>query len=250
MLGSDQVDDELQFFLAGVSTDVDRRVRTVVVNDVRRATEQVVHHAVDSFFVARDDPRREYDRISLFNFGVFVIINRSARQRRHWFALGAADEDANLFRWEILHLPGMNQHALGDLYVTQVFGDFGRILHRAADETDLSAVLPRHVDRQLDAVNGRREAGDEQASLGAGKHLFKLAMNRALARRVALALDVGGILQQCQHPFFAILCETVQVEETIIGRRGIDLKVAGMQHDTERRVDSEGDTIHQAVRHL
>ena len=245
-----QVDDELQFFLAGVSADVHRRVRAVVVDDVRFAAEQVVHHAEDGFFVAGDDARRQYDGVALFDFGVLVVVHRRPRQRRHGLALRAADEDADFLGREVLHFAGMNQHAFGDLDITQVFGDLGGILHGAADETDFAAVLARHVDGQLDAVNRRREAGDEQAPLGAGKHFFELAAHGAFARRVALALDVGGILQQRQHSFFAILGETVQIEEAVVGRRWIDLEVAGMQHDAERRVDGERNAIDQAVRDL
>jgi hypothetical protein len=74
------------------------------------------------------------------------------------------------------------------------------------------------------------------------KHLFKLAANRALTRRVAFALDVGGILQQRQYPLFAVLGETVQVEEAVVGGRRVNFEVAGMQHDTERRVDGERNT--------
>ena len=144
----------------------------------------------------------------------------------------------------------MDQHALGDLDITQIFSDLGGAVHGAADKTDFAAVVARHVDRQLDAVNGGREAGDEQTPLGAGKHLVELAPDSALARSVTLALDVGGILQQRQHSFFAVLGETVQVEEAVVGGRRVDLEVAGMQHDANRRVDSECDTIDQAVRYL
>ena len=134
--------------------------------------------------------------------------------------------------------------------VSEVFGDLGGILHRAADETNLAPVLARHVDGQLDAMNRRREAGDEQAPLGADKDFFKLAMHRAFAGRVALALDVGRILQERQHAFFAVLGKAVQIEQAVVGGRGIDLEIAGMQHHAERRVDGERHAIDQAVRHL
>src|SRR5208283_4861165 len=51
----DQVDDELEFFLAGVSADVDRRRSSVFVDDVGFAAEEVIDHAVDRFLVAGDD---------------------------------------------------------------------------------------------------------------------------------------------------------------------------------------------------
>ena len=55
----------------------------------------------------------------------------------------------------------VNQHAFGDLDVAEVFGDFRRVVHGAADEADLPAVLARHIDGQLDAVNGGRETRDK-----------------------------------------------------------------------------------------
>ena len=42
----------------------------------------------------------------------------------------------------------------------------------------------------------------------------------------------------------------MQVEEAVVGGRGIDLEIAGMQHDAKRRMDGERDAINQAVRHL
>ena len=52
ILRLDQVDDELQLFLAGMSADVYRRRRTVVVDDVRIAAEEVIDHAIDRLLVA------------------------------------------------------------------------------------------------------------------------------------------------------------------------------------------------------
>ena len=42
----------------------------------------------------------------------------------------------------------------------------------------------------------------------------------------------------------------MQVEKFIIGGRGIDFEIAGVNDDAERRVDGERDAVHQAVRHL
>ena len=51
----DQVDDQLQLFLAGVSADVHRRLRAIVVDDVRIAPEEVIDHAIDGFLIAGND---------------------------------------------------------------------------------------------------------------------------------------------------------------------------------------------------
>src|SRR5438552_11068920 len=104
----DQVDDELQFFLAGMAADVDRRVRSVVVNHVGFAAKEVIDHAIDGLLVAGDDARREHDRVALLDFRVLVIVDRGAREGGHRFALGSADHHAYFFGREILHLPGID----------------------------------------------------------------------------------------------------------------------------------------------
>ena len=114
-----QIDDQLQLFLAGVSADVDRRRRSVVVDHVRLAPEQVIDHPVDGLLVAGNDARRQHHGVALFDLGVLVIVHRGARERRHRFALRPADQHADLFRREILHLAGMDQQALGNLDVIQ-----------------------------------------------------------------------------------------------------------------------------------
>src|SRR5258708_6133934 len=111
-------------------------------------------------------------------------------------------------------------------------------------------MLARHVNRQLDAMNRRREARDKQTPLGADKHLFKLAMNRALTWRVTLALDVSRILQESQHSLFAVLRKTVQIKQPVVSRSRVNFEVARMQHHAKRGVDGQGDAIDQAMRYL
>ena len=68
----------------------------------------MVDHPVDRFFVAGDDAAREDDGVSLFDLGVLVIVDSGAGERGHRLALSAADEHANFFRREILHLAGID----------------------------------------------------------------------------------------------------------------------------------------------
>ena len=245
-----QVDDQLQFFLAGVAADVHRRRRAVVVNDVRLAPEQVVNHAIDGFLVARNDPRREHHRVALFDLGVLVIVHRSARERRHGLALRPTDQHADFFRRKILHLAGMDQQALGNLDVTKILGDLRGVVHRAPGKRHFAPVLPGHLDRQLDAMDRGRETRDEQAPLGVREHFVKLPPHRALARRVAFALDVGRVLEQRQHSGLAVLGEGVQIKQAVVGGRRINFEIAGVNDHAQRSVDGQRHAIHQAVRDL
>src|SRR5581483_1181328 len=64
-------------------------------------------------------------------------------------------------------------------------------------------------------------------------------------------LDVGRVLQQRKHaPLFSVLCKRMKVEKAIIGACGINFEIARMDHHSKGRMDSEGDAIHKAVRHL
>ena len=144
----------------------------------------------------------------------------------------------------------MNQQPVRDIDVAEVLRDLGRLHHGAADQRDLASVLERQLHRQLDAMDGRREAGDEQLLPGAGEDFLEARAHRAFARRVAAALDVGRILEQRQHAFLAVLGEGVQIEEPVVGGRRIDLEVAGMNQDAQRRMDRQRHAVHQAVRHL
>ena len=83
-----------------------------------------------------------------------------------------------------------------------------------------------------------------------GEHFVELPPHRALAGRVAFALDVGRILEQRQHAGLAVFGEGVQIEQPVVGGRGIDFEVAGMNDHAQRRVDGERHAIHQAVRDL
>ena len=42
----------------------------------------------------------------------------------------------------------------------------------------------------------------------------------------------------------------MQVEKLVVGGRGINFEIAGVQQHAQRRVDSQRHAIHQAVRHL
>ena len=101
--------------------------------------------------------------------------------------------------------PGLMTQAVGNFDVAEVFGDFGGVVHGAAEEGDFASVLVGEFDGEINAVDRRREAGDEKAALGVGEDFVELAADGALAGRVSLALDVGGILKQGQH---AVLCRT------------------------------------------
>ncbi len=150
----DQINNELEFVLAGVAADVDGRVGAIVVDDVGFAAEEVIDHAVDRLLVAGNDARGEHDGVVLFDFGVLMIVDGGAGERGHRLTLRTADEHAHFFRREIFHLAGIDYQAVGDFDVAQIFGDLRRIVHGAADEGDFAAVRVGEFNGQLNAMNG------------------------------------------------------------------------------------------------
>ncbi len=84
---------------------------------------------------------------------------------------------------------------------------------------------------------------------GARKDFVEARTHRALAGRIAGPLHVGRVLQQRQHAALAVLGKRVQIERLVVERREIDLEVAGVDHDADRRLDRQGHAIHQRMSH-
>ncbi len=210
----------------------------------------MIDDAVDRLFVAGNDARGKHHRVPWLDLGVLVVLHRGARERRHGLALRAADQDRHLVGSVVLDLAGMNDEPRRRVDVPEVLRDLGGLRHGAPHQRDLAVVLGSHLHRQLDAMNGRGKARDKKAVFGSREDVLETRAHRPLAGGVSLPLDIGRVLKERQHAAFAVLGKGMQIEEAIVRGRGIDLEVAGMNQDSQRRVDGQRDAIHQAVRHL
>ena len=94
VFGADEVEDEVEFFAEAVTGDMDGR-GAAAVDEVGAAAGEVVHHAADAFFVARDDAAGENDGIAGLNAEVAVVVDGDAGEAGHGFALGAGDDAAD-----------------------------------------------------------------------------------------------------------------------------------------------------------
>src|SRR5947208_5106176 len=144
----------------------------------------------------------------------------------------------------------MYQPSLANLYIAQVFSDLRRTGHGPANERNFAPVLPDEFYRELNAMNRRRKTRNKQPALGAGKNFIKLAAHRSLAGCVAFALNVGAVLKQRKHAFFAVFGKSVKIKKPVVCGCGINFEVAGVNDHAEGRVDRQRNAIHQAVRHL
>ena len=97
-------------------------------------------------------------------------------------------------------------------------------------------------------MNGRAEAGDDHAALGAAEDLFHARTHGALRFGVAGTVGVGGIREQQQHAALAVIGQRVQVEKFVVGGGGIDLEIAGVDDDAEGSRDGQGHGAHDRVR--
>src|SRR5215470_15382270 len=145
----------------------------------------------------------------------------------------------------------MDERSFGDIEISQVEADLSGLSHGTSDQSHLAPVFESQIYGQLDSVDRRGKAGDKQALLGACKDFVEFAANGALARRVTASLNVGGVLKQSKYTaLFTVFRECVQVEQAVIGWRGINLEIAGMDDHAQRRMDAECNTVNQAVGNL
>jgi hypothetical protein len=108
--------------------------------------------------------------------------------------------------------------------------------------------LRRQVDDDLHAVDARGERRDDDHAGRAREDLLERVDDVDLRSGEALAIDVGAVAEQRQHALAAELGEAMEVEELSVERRLVDLEVAGVDEDAERRVDGEPDAVRHAVR--
>jgi hypothetical protein len=109
-------------------------------------------------------------------------------------------------------------------------------------------VLVGQIHGDADAMDGRREAGEQNLLARGGEDVVQARNNGFFARCKAGAVHVGGVLQQAEYTLLAEVGESLQVEGMAVGRRKIDLEVSGVEHDADRGVDGKRHAVDQRVR--
>src|SRR5215471_1796023 len=246
---ANQVQHQAHLLDAAVAGDVDRRIHAAV-HDVGAAAGHVVDHAEDRLLVARNDARAEHHGIALFDGDVFVIVHRDARERGHRLALGAADQDCYLGGCGLHYVLWAQEDTVRNIKQSIRVGDLGDGDHAAADDGHAAAALGSEIEHELDAMDGAREARDDDAALGAVEDFFHARADGALAFGVAGTIGVGGIGEKQEHAALAVVGERVEVEELVVGGSGIDLEIARVDDDAERRGDGDRDRAHDRVRDM
>ena len=145
---------------------------------------------------------------------------------------------------------GGTQHPLRDVDVPEAAADVDVLAHRAADQRDLAAVLLGRVHDLLDAVDVRREAGDDDAALAAREHAVQVRADDRLALRDARAVDVRRVAAQQQQALAAELGQPRHVGRRAADRRLVELVVAGEEDGAERRLERDAARVRDRVRQV
>ena len=101
----------------------------------------------------------------------------------------------------------------------------------------------------LDAVDVGREVGDHDAAWGLAEDALEGAVQVALRARPSLALGVGRVTEQEQHPGVAQAAESLHVGGVAVGWRRVELEVARVDDASDRRVDGQRDRVRDRVAH-
>ena len=238
---------ELELLLARMARDVDALVAPV--DDVGAELQQVVDRLGDELLVARDRRRRDDDRIARHDADLAVIGHRHARKRRHRFALAARRDDDDPAHRIVADLVDVDDCAFRRVDVAELERNVDDIDHAAAEHGHLALIAHRRVDDLLDAMDVRRERRDDDAAAAVVERLVERRTDRALARRMALALRVRRVSHHHEHALVAELRETAEIRHLAVNRRIVELEVARMHDHAERCLDGEADRIWNRMVH-
>src|ERR1041384_6232768 len=141
--------DQLEFFFAGMSADMDRRLASIGIIDFRTPLVKVVHHAANRTFIAGDMSRRQHNRIAFLNFEIFMVVECQSRKRRHRLSLAAAGNDAYLVTRMVANVFGPDHESRRDFEKTKLFGSVCVLVHAASQKAHEPAELFRLIDDEL-----------------------------------------------------------------------------------------------------
>ena len=248
ILGLCQRVDDLELLLARMARNV-QHVRAVV-DDLNALAEELVDDTRDGVLVAGDGARRDDDAVAGADLDLLVLGERHAVQGGHLLALRAGGDDDLLFQRHRLDLVDVDHGVFRRLHVAEVHGDFCHVFHAAARDGDLAPALRRGVHDLLDAVDVGGERRDDDALFAALEQAVKGPAHRALAHRIAWALDVRRIREQRQNALLAELAEAGKVDDLAVDGRRIDLEVARVDNGAKSCVDGKRDRVRDGVVHV
>ena len=236
--------DDLQLLAAGVARDV--QALQLVVDHVGALAVKLVDDAGDGLFIAGNGGSGNDDLIAGLDLHLAVAGEGHTVQGGHIFALRAGGDDDDLVLGQGFDLVDVHQRSLGDVEIAQFRGHLQDVFHAAARNGHLAPVALGNGQDRLNAVHIGGEGGDDDAAFAALEVAVQTVGDDGFRRSIALALDVGGVHQQGIDALLAQVAEAAQISHAVLRRR-IDLKVAGHDHGTHRRLDGKGHRVGNGV---
>ena len=210
-----------------------------VVEDVGAGLEQVVDRPADVLLVAGDRAGADDDRVARLDLDEPVVAVGHPGEAGHRLALGAGRADDELVGRDVVDLVLGHDPRRVVRQVAEVGRDPEVLLHRAADDGDLAVERGGRIEDLLDAGDVAGEGRHDHPAVERLHDLAERLADGPFGRRVARVLGPGGVGQEADDALLAELGEDREVRQLAVDRRVVELEVAGVDDDADRR--PEGD---------
>ena len=204
---------------------------------------QLIDHLGNRFLIARNGRCRNDDLITVTDFHLLMTGECHTVQCAHGFTLGTGTYHNDLALGIPVDVRNVNQDILGCMQITQLHSNIGNVLHAASADGNLSAMVGCCIQYLLYAIDVGSEGSNNNSLVTALELCLEGSSDFHFTRRITGTLHIGGITHQCQHTLLAQLAKTGQVNHFTRNRCGVNLKVTGVDHHTQRCLDCQRNRI-------
>src|SRR3989344_4855054 len=223
-------------------------VGCVIGDDVRSLAREVVFEFLHGAFVARDDGRREDDRVGLLQADVFVGLVADARERSEFIALCAGRKNYHFLRRILSHVFDRDHGVVFVFDESELACDLDIGAHGPAIDDYFFVVLLGEMHDADETLEVRSEHGDDEAPLGFFDYLFERAIHIDLWNGPSRLPYIGRIHEEREDvPIF----EDTKLALLFVGRFTVNMReldVAGKDDVAPRRLDDDAHRIRHGVR--
>ena len=153
IFGLHQCHDQLQFFFAGMTAHMHRRLASVGVIDLRAPAIEMIHHPADRAFVSWNVARGQDNRVAFLDLEILMVVERQPGKRRHWFSLTSTGNNTNFVARIAANFFRSNDQPRRNFQEAKFFGSLGVFDHPASEKAHAASILLRLIDYQLKPWN-------------------------------------------------------------------------------------------------
>ncbi len=243
--GSGQGENRFELFAAGMTGDVNLAGR--FVEDLGPPPVKMVDELTDRLLVPGDELGGEDDGVPFSQRDLFVVVHGDAGEGAQWLPLAAGGQDEHLLARQLPHLAQFDQGVVGNGQIAELAGDGGVGHHAATVDEDFAVAGERCVDHLLDAVNIRREGGDDDAAGAMRQDFGEGFPHRSLREGMSLPLDVGGVGHQQQDALLAVGRQSAEVGRLAVNGGRIEFEVASVDDESGGGADRQPGAVDDGV---